>query len=136
MKNLKLLLFLSITAGLALSSCSKREVYLRYPSASPPKPFSEYVYFFYVVIDSNSTHTFKVPDLSQAIIDSGTMQVYFKTSLVLPDNDYSPLPEYTFPDRNAVIVNLISFQPGQVVVGDPGPTTPSMDYYVYLSSSR
>ena len=135
MKDSKLLLLLSVVVGLALPSCSKERVgYFNW--LVPQTPYTQYVYFFNIAIDSNSTYSFKIPELSQAIIDSGTMQVYFKSDLVLPDNNYSPLPEYTFSDGKTVIVELLSAKEGQVVLINPGPTTPSMDYYVYLSNSR
>lgn len=137
------LLLLILTAGCLFSSCGKEEKgYFSYPlnnlptrpSADTPS-FSQYVYFFGIIIDSNSTYHFGIPELTQGIIDTGTVQITFKSSIVSLLNWY-PLPLYTFPDGATVTVKKAGVLPGQVILQDSGQATPAMDYCFYISSSR
>jgi hypothetical protein len=130
MKHTRLLLLCFLTACLSLHSCAKREIGYHVPL--PPVVSGESIYSFGVIIDSNSTFTFRLPELSQAIIDSGGLAITFKSTLVVLDTWY-PLPVYTFPDGATVRVEVINELPGQVILKDDGGTTPPMDYCFSLS---
>jgi hypothetical protein len=140
MKNTRLLLLYFLAACLFQYSCGKRDTgYFSYPLnnvALPPAVVrtdsNELVYFFGVIIDSNSTFTFRLTDLSQAIIDSGGVAITFKSSIVSLQTWY-PLPIYTFQDGATVGVEVLNEQPGQVILKDDGSTTPAMDYCFSLS---
>jgi hypothetical protein len=127
MKHTRLLLLYFLTACLFLHSCGKRDTGYVVPSYSTVS-----VYSFGIIIDSNSTFTFLLPGLSQAIIDSGVVAITYKSNLVILDTWY-PLPAYTFPDGATVRVEVISERPGQVILKDDGSTTPPMDYCFSLS---
>lgn len=93
---------------------------------------TRYYYFNNVVLDSISNDTFKLPRLSQAIIDSGTVTITFRSSIVWL-NTWFPLPVYTFPDGSTVKVIRVGMQPGTIVLKADGATTPAMNYCFALS---
>jgi hypothetical protein len=133
------LLFLALVAGFV--ACKKADQYTgrfgQIPiniNADSPS-YRQYFYFFNVVIDSNATYTFDLPELTQAIIDTGVVQVYFRTALIVP-NQYDLLPVFTIPNGKIVVVNLVSIEVGKITVAEYGPTTPPMNYMVYLASSQ
>ena len=136
MRNTILLL---IVIAAVFTACSKNRsgFLLTPPRIAPPAPdtITHYYYFNHIVIDSNSTDTFKLPSLSQAIIDSGTLTITFRSSIVWLNN-WEPLPNYTFPDGSTISVGTAAEQPGIVVLQTYGGTTPEMNYTFYLSTGH
>jgi hypothetical protein len=144
MEKTKLLLCIFFLAAVVLLACSKSgNGYFGRPlniPSSPPAaagvaPVSQYIYYFNIFIDSNSTITFKLPLLTQGVLDSGTFKITFKSNLVVEDVWYS-LPEFIFTDGATVFVYETSVQPGSVTLTNYVTTTPAMDYCFYISTSQ
>jgi hypothetical protein len=134
MKDTKLLLVYFFTTCLLLSACGKRDTgYFSDslntpspPSSAAPTDSNEIVYSFGIIIRRNSTYTFNLPNLTQLIIDSGTVDITFKSDIIT--SVWEPLPIYIFPNGDTIMVELVSEQPGQIVLAADGRTTPAMDY--------
>ena len=103
------------------------------PLMAANNALTRYYYFNNIIIDSNIYDTFSLPHLSQAIIDSGTVTVTFRSSIVWLDN-WDPLPTYTFPDGSVVSVYTVRLQPGMAILRVGGPTSPAMNYCFALST--
>jgi hypothetical protein len=137
MKNIILLL---IVIAVVYTSCGKKDAGFFAMAKNNPPPVSSdtithYYYFNNVIIDSNATDTFHLPSLSQGIIDSGTLTITFRSSIVWL-NTWYPLPDYTFPDGSSIVVNRVDEEPGRMVLQALGSTTPAMNYCFYLSASH
>jgi len=143
MERTKLLLCIFFSAAVVLIACSKGgNGYfgraLNTPSSPPASagaaPVGQSIYYFNIFIDSGSTLTFKLPLLTQGVLDSGTFKITFKSNLVVEDVWY-PLPEFIFTDGATVFVYETSLQPGSVTLTNYVTTTPPMDYCFYISTS-
>jgi hypothetical protein len=130
------ILLLIVIAGVFATCGKKDEGYFSSPHsiAPPPDTMTQYYYFNNIVIDSNATDTFTLPSLTQAIIDSGTLTITFRSSIVWLNN-WNPLPIYTFPDGSTITVARVDEQPGKVVLQAYAGATPAMNYCFYLSSN-
>jgi predicted small lipoprotein YifL len=130
------ILLLIVIAGLCTSCGKKGPGYFSIAQTSPPltgnDTVTRYYYFNNIIIYSNTNDTFNLPGLSQGIIDSGTVAITFRSSIVWL-NTWYPLPIYTFPDGSTVTVNRVVEQPGKIVLTAIGPTTPAMNYSFSLS---
>lgn len=136
MTQLRYTILLFIVIAGVFAACGKKDVgYFAAPKfiAPPPVTITHYYYFNSIIIDSNATDTFKLPSLSQAIIDSGTLTITFRSSIVWL-NTWYPLPNYTFPDGSTITVDRVDEQPGRVVLMSRGKTTPAMNYCFYLAT--
>jgi hypothetical protein len=128
------ILLLIVIAGF-FTACGKKDVgYFSIPrtTAPPPDTMTQYYYFNNIIIDSNTTDTFTLPSLSQAIIDSGTVTITFRSSIVWLNN-WNPLPLYTFPDGSTITVVSVAQQPGKIVLQAYGATKQAMNYCFYLA---
>jgi hypothetical protein len=132
------ILLLIVIVGV-FTACSKnRSGFLLTPprgASPPPDTITHYYYFNHIVIDSNSTDTFYLPSLTQGIIDSGTLTITFRSSIVWLNN-WDPLPVYTFPDGSIITVNRVDEEPGRMVLQVLGGTTPEMNYCFYLATGH
>jgi hypothetical protein len=145
MERTKLLLCIFFSAAVVLIACSKGgNGYfgrpLNTPSSPPPvaagvAPVGQYIYYFNIFIDSNSTYTFKLPLLTQGVLDSGTFNITFKSNLVVEDV-WFPLPEFIFTNGATVFIYETSVAPGAVTLRNYVNTTPAMDYCFYISTSH
>ena len=131
-------ILLMIAIAAVLTSCGKKDsgFFTIVPNNQPPPPadtITQYYYFNNIIIDSNATDTFNLPSLTQGIIDSGTLTITFRSSIVWLNN-WEPLPLYTFPDGSTIIVNRVDERPGKMVLQAFGSATPAMNYCFYLST--
>src|SRR5271155_4926889 len=92
MEKTKLLLCICFLAAVVLVACSKGgNGYFGRPLNTPSTPPAatsgtangQYIFFFNIFIDSNSTYTFKLSQLTQGVLDSGTFNITFKSNLVV-----------------------------------------------------
>lgn len=131
------ILLLIVITGVC-ASCGKKDVgYFSLVHGDPvpsSTPISQYYYFNNVIIDSNGTDTFTLPNLTQGIIDSGVVTVTFRSSIVWLNN-WTPLPSYTFPDGSITTVTSVNEQPGKVVLQAQGGPTPAMNYCFFISTN-
>lgn len=131
------ILLLIVIAGVCTSCGKSGPGYFSISQTSPSNTGNDavtsYLYFYNIIIDSNTNDTFRLPGLSQGIIDSGTVTITFRSSIPYL-NTWYPLPLYTFPDGSTVSVNRVSEQPGMMVLNANGPTTPAMNYKFALST--
>jgi len=131
------ILLLIVIAGVC-TACGKKggPGYFATAQTNPPLTGNDtvvrYYYFNNITIGGNTNDTFNLPGLSQGIIDSGTLAITFRSSIVWL-NTWYPLPIYTFPDGSTVTVNRVGEQPGMIVLKAIGPTTPAMNYRFSLS---
>lgn len=121
----------------SVAACTKRGPgYYSGTQATPivtgNSPVTQYYYFNNVVLDSISNDTFNLPRLTQGIIDSGSVTVTFRSSIVWL-NTWFTLPNYIFPDGSVVSVYKIGLQPGMAILGTKEATTPAMNYCFALS---
>jgi hypothetical protein len=141
MEKTKLLLFITLSATLFLPACSKSSnSYFGRPmnissSTTDTSSNSQYIFFFNIVIDSNSSYTFELPQLTAGALDSGTFRITFKSNLVVENAWYS-LPEFIFTDGATVFVYELNVQPGAVTLMNYVKTTPEMNYCFYISTSH
>src|SRR5580658_776048 len=124
MEKTGLLLCIFLAAALFLSGCSKTgDGYFGRPLNLPSSPsataggtsFSQSIYFFNIIIDSNSTYTFNLPLLTQGVLDSGTFKITFKSNLVV-ENFWDPLPEFIFTNGATVFVYQDSVAAGAITL--------------------
>jgi len=99
---------------------------------SRKRSVSTYVHFYNIVIDSINGYSFNLPDLTEGIIDSGTVTISIRSSLPYLTAWY-PFPTYVFPDSSTVTLRRVSEQPGKIVLASVGATTPPMNYFITLS---
>lgn len=84
------------------------------------------VIFTNVTVPLNSTYTFQIPAITQAIVDSGAINVYYKGAQ--PQDTWYPLPQYYFYNGGLVWLILSDFQVGQATLSDDGITPSAMTY--------
>lgn len=84
------------------------------------------VIFTNVTVPLNNTYTFQIPAITQAIVDSGAINVYYKGSQ--PQDTWYPLPQYYFFNGNLVWLILSDFQVGQATLSDNGVTASALTY--------
>jgi hypothetical protein len=77
------------------------------------------VIFDSVTVPTNSTYTFMIPAITQAIVDSGAINVYYKAAYT---DEWIPLPQYYLFQGNLVWLLLSSFQLGQATLWSNGVT--------------
>ena len=135
MRNLLLLLI--VLAGLCVS-CGKTGMggfsnAQRATSVFGNEPYTTYIHFYNIVIDSANGYSFNLPGLTEAIIDSGTVTISIRSSLPYLTAWY-PFPTYVFPDSSTVTLRRVSEQPGKIVLASVGATTPPMNYLISLSA--
>jgi len=97
------------------------------------EPYTTYIHFYNIVIDSANGYSFNLPGLTEAIIDSGTVTISIRSSLPYLTAWY-PFPTYVFPDSSTVTLRRVSEQPGKIVLASVGATTPPMNYLISLSA--
>jgi hypothetical protein len=104
------------------------------PTSSVPgnDPYTTYIHFYNIIIDSANGYSFNLPDLTEGIIDSGTVTISIRSSLPYLTAWY-PFPTYVFPDSSTVTLRRVSEQPGKIVLASVGATTPPMNYFISLS---
>lgn len=135
MRNLLLLLI--VFAGLCVS-CGKKGMG-GFSTAQPTSSvagndlYTKYIHFYNIVIDSANGYSFNLPDLTEGIIDSGTVTISIRSSLPYLTAWY-PFPTYVFPDSSTVTLRRVSEQPGKIVLASVGATTPPMNYFITLSA--
>jgi len=134
MRNL--LLPIIVFAGLCIS-CGKNRMGV-FSTAQPTTsvtgndPNPTYIHFYNIVIDSANGYSFNLPNLTEGIIDSGTLTISIRSSLPYLTVWY-PFPTYVFPDSTTVTLKRVSEQPGKIVLASVGATTPPMNYLISLS---
>ena len=134
MRNLLLLLILF--SGLCVSCEKNRMGGFSSAQATSSVPGNDlnptYIHFYNIVIDSANGYSFNLPDLTEGIIDSGTLSISIRSSLPYLTAWY-PFPSYFFPDGSTVTLRRVSEQPGMIVLASVGATTPPMNYFFSLS---
>jgi hypothetical protein len=83
------------------------------------------VTFDSISVPLNGTYTFKIPAITQAIVDSGVVDVYYKFAYT---DQWVPLPYYSFYQSNLVWLVLEDIQLGQATLWDEGITSEPTTY--------
>lgn len=83
------------------------------------------VTFDSVSVPLNGTYTFNIPAITQAIVDSGVVDVYYKFAYT---DQWVPLPYYAYYQSNLVWLILEDFQLGQATLSDEGITSEPTTY--------
>lgn len=84
------------------------------------------IFFTNITVPLNNTYTFQIPAITQAILDSGTVNVYYKGQQ--PQDTWYPLPQYYFFSGNLVWMILSDIQLGQATLSDNGITATALTY--------
>jgi hypothetical protein len=93
------------------------------------------VYFQNVTVPLNSTYTFQIPAITQAILDSGTVAVYYQNPTQSPDTWY-PLPQYYFFNGGLVWLILSDIQLGSATLSDNGITPFAFTYRFDITAAN
>lgn len=75
------------------------------------------VTFDSISVPTNGTYTVDIPAITQAIVDSGVVQAYYKFAYI---DDWVPLPYYAYFNNNLVWIIIERIQLGQVVLSNVG----------------
>ncbi|HEV2354053.1 MAG TPA: hypothetical protein VGR89_07410 [Puia sp.] len=103
---------------LPLASCTKQGP--AGPKGTDGSANVQSVTFTNVTVPLNGTYTFQIPAITQAILDSGTVNVYYKGGQA--QDTWYPLPQYYFFNGNLVWMILSDIQLGQATLSDNGIT--------------
>jgi hypothetical protein len=82
--------------------------------------------FTNVTVPLNNVYTFQIPEITQAILDSGAVNVYYKGAQA--QDTWYPLPQYYLYNGNLVWLILSDITVGQATLSDNGVTAESMTY--------
>ncbi len=125
MINCKILSLFFLSALFIMNSCTKQQ-----PVASQvveKNPNSLSFVFFNVTINTNSEYTFSLPELTQSILDSGTISVYYRSVLVVEDSWY-PLPYFPNYRGNNAFLAVAELQLGQATLKNYGLKATPRDF--------
>lgn len=84
------------------------------------------VTFANVTVPTNNTYTFQMPAITQAILDSGAVNVYYKGSQ--PTDTWYPLPQYYYYNGGLVWLILPDITLGQTTLSNVGITAEATTY--------
>ena len=84
------------------------------------------VLFTNITVPLNNTYTFQIPEITQAILDSGAVMVYYKGAQ--PQDTWYPLPQYYYYNGGLVWLILSDIQLGQATLSDNGITASALTY--------
>ena len=125
MKNIPNPTLFCIAVLFVVNACRKPAVIL--PQMRGGNSNMQSVIFFGITIDANSTYSFDVSQINQPILDSGSISVYFRNSLVIFDTWYS-LPYYSALNGNITSLTISGLRAGSVTIKNGGTTEESADY--------
>jgi hypothetical protein len=121
MKNAKPLLILQMTLPfLLLWSCTKQGPIG--PQGQQGNANVTSVTFTNISVPLNGTYVFNIPAITQAILDSGTVSVYYSNPAITPEQ-WFPLPQYFFYNGNLVWLILYNLELGKATLSDSGITS-------------
>jgi hypothetical protein len=93
------------------------------------------VIFFGITINPNSAYSFDIPQITQSILDSGTISVYFRNSIVIFDTWY-PLPYYLVKNDSVTSLAISEIRVGSAKIENTGTTELSADYRFDIAPSN
>ena|ERR1700733_11294165 len=93
------------------------------------------VIFFGITINPNSTYSFEIPQITQPILDSGSVSVYFRNSIVIFDTWY-PLPYYSAKNDSVTSFTTSEIKAGIAKIENTGTSETSADYRFDIASSN
>ena len=73
-----------------------------------------------ISVPTNGTYTVTIPAITQSIVDSGVVDVYYKAAYT---DEWIPLPYYAFYQGNLVWLVLADIQLGQATLWNEGITS-------------
>jgi hypothetical protein len=85
------------------------------------------VIFFGITINPNSAYRFDISQITQPILDSGSVSVYFRNSIVIFDTWY-PLPYYSVKNDSVTSYTISEIRVGSAKIENTGTTEASADY--------
>ena len=124
MKYNKLLPLAGMALLFLLLSCSKQGP--AGPAGTNGNANVKSVSFTNITVPTNNTYTFQIPQITQAIVDSGVINVYYKGSQ--PTDTWYPLPQYYYYNGGLVWLILAQIQVGSAVLSNNGITAAPLTY--------
>jgi hypothetical protein len=119
MKNGKLKSFAASLILVFLLACTKQGP--AGPAGSEGTPGNanvKSVLFTGITVPMNNTYTFQIPEITQAIVDSGTVSVFYKGAQA--QDTWYPLPQYYYYNGGLVWLILSDIQVGQATLSNYG----------------
>jgi hypothetical protein len=128
--NMRVLLWIAVVVCLlGLGGCSKQGPVGPAGATGPAGPAGPAgpqgdanvtsVIFTNVIVPLNGTYTFNIPAITQAVLDSGTVTVWYSNPSITPET-WIALPQYYFYNGSLVWVILDELQLGKATLSDNG----------------
>jgi len=139
MKDFKSLFLLYIAVSLFMLACSKVGITGPQGPQGPQGPTGnanvQSITFTNITVPLDSIYIFNIPAITQGILDSGNVSVFYQNPAQSPDTWY-PLPQYYFYNGGLVWLILSGLQLGTAVLDNYGLTPNAFTYRFDITAAN
>ena len=133
MKKIRWQPLIFIAVIFLIADCNKAGITIPRSSAASHKVRS--ITFTAISIKKNSSYTFNIPEITQSVIQGGSVTVNYRNALVIFDTWYS-LPFYINENGNLLSLTIAEIRIGEVTIQNTGIEGSSVDYRFDITANN
>jgi hypothetical protein len=113
-------------------SCTKP---ILIPNGPTSRSNLQTIVFYNVTIFTNADYVFNIPQITASVLDSGSIEAYYRSVLVIRDTWY-PLPYIPSYTGDSALLYVSGFAVGGATLANFGLKTKTYDYRFDIAASK